>query len=145
MNEIYFKLFVLPFLDRIEAPAIKKNSFHELEIYALEQQGSEAAFKEDKNWLSETKWARLLINWINSNTNQRKFEISLVAHHEHCVSAFTSLLVQTEYSKTIIISIAPTTAAEGFESCFRDIFLNTAVQGTSEKNSNEKTCYTISF
>jgi len=48
MNEIYFKLFVLPFLDRIEAPAIKKNSFHELEIYALEQQGSEAAFKEDK-------------------------------------------------------------------------------------------------
>lgn len=147
MNEIYIKLFVVPFLSDRAAPEPEfyKRSKEELEF--LEKQGKIEAFNEGKNWEDETKWVRLLMQWISQEEEHRKIEISLNRFHEHYISAFTSLLirgrVKAANSDYMILSVATCVSAVGFEWCFKDMYFNTAVKGTLENNSDEKNCYTM--
>ncbi len=149
MNDVYFKLFVAPWLTKedIAAPAPPSLTLTIQHIFDLEHEGQLKAQLEGRSWASETFYARAFLWWIEQCPERRKLEITLSVFHKTFATAFVSLLIRDDddHPGKIILSIAPIITPEGFECCFRDIYFNLAVKGTPEHNTNHKTGYTINL
>ncbi len=121
-NEFYFQTFVFPHVSQ----TLKNDS-------AI----TNVVLPEEK-----TVWARLLTNWLLQN--KKKMQIRVVEMHEKFFIAIVSILCKEdgEYVE-LIQSICVYLSINGFENCFKDLYLNTKIGGTEKENADGKNVYTL--
>lgn len=155
-NELYFKKHVLPYVsprveqkEKINSAESKMDSGSEFSISCSAPSSSsssttlssasstESAFDDEKS-----KWARLLCSWLLQNRKQMQIRVLQV--HDKFYIAVVSILYKDDGQEfELVQSLCLSLSAQGFEACFKDLYLNSKIGGTEQENTDGKSAYTL--
>ena len=144
-NELYFEAYVLPHISQTVKRQESAETATAPPTSSSSSSTSSSATPLPAVSLSDEKsaWARRLNAWLLQNN--KKMQIRIVQVHHKFLIAVVSILYREEGEYfELIQSLCVSLTAQGFEACYKDLYLNSNIGGTAQENTDGKSAYTLS-